>query len=277
MHKVWCGFIPVSDKVKCPHSEKVLNRSINQIMNFGGKSNMSLIRCPECSKEFSDLALSCPHCGYKNKSELQSEESIHNSELREKQATRKFGKKSLFISICAVLLVIIGLTVYFYFQANPPLNKSEKEIFNTAEEAYKNDEYLLAYSLYAQLPDYQKAIKRMDSIEMPLDGTWKCNLGITLLGTPFYFNYYFGEGDIYCAVAGDSTPIISKTAFQNQKIPSQFTFESLSSKPDGTILLAYKNSEGKIANFEINVKSNDRFIMHPTGADPDVFDYSRTS
>lgn len=243
---------------------------------FWGKSNMSLISCPECSNEISDLALSCPHCGYKNKSELQSEESLHNSELQEKQATRNFGKKSLFISICAVLLVIIGLTVYFYFQANPPLNKSEKEIFNTAEEAYKSDEYLLAYSLYAQLPDYQKAIKRMDSIEMPLDGTWMCDLGITLLGTPFYMHYYFGEGDIYFAVTGDSAPIISKTAFQNMVTSGQFIFVSLSNKSDGTILLSYKNSTGDIANFEIAVKTNDRFFINRAG-DSQINDYSRTS
>ena len=98
----------------------------------------------------------------KNKSKLQSEESIHNSELQVKQATRKFIKKFLFILIDAVLLVIIGLATYYYFQANPQLSKSEKEIFNKAEEAYKNDEFLLAYSLYAKLPEYEKAIKRID-------------------------------------------------------------------------------------------------------------------
>ena len=240
---------------------------------------MSLISCPECSNEISDLALSCPHCGYKNKSELQSEESIHNSELQVKQAIRKFSKKSLFISICAVLLVIIGLTIYFYFQANPPLNKSEKEIFNTAEEAYKNDEYLLAYSLYAQLPDYQKAIKRMDSIEMPLAGTWMCDTGIDLLGTHFYFNYYFGEGDMYFAVTKDSTPIISKTSFQNQNKVTCFRsiFDSISSKSDGTILLSYKNSTGEIENYEIKVKSNDRFFINSKDGDSNVNDFSRTS
>ena len=31
---------------------------------MGGKINMALISCPECSKEISDKAQSCPHCGH---------------------------------------------------------------------------------------------------------------------------------------------------------------------------------------------------------------------
>lgn len=28
---------------------------------------MALIKCPECGKEFSDTATTCPHCGYSPK------------------------------------------------------------------------------------------------------------------------------------------------------------------------------------------------------------------
>jgi DNA-directed RNA polymerase subunit RPC12/RpoP len=28
------------------------------------KNNMALIKCPDCGKEYSDTALSCPNCGY---------------------------------------------------------------------------------------------------------------------------------------------------------------------------------------------------------------------
>ena len=31
---------------------------------MGRKINMALISCPECNKEISDKAQSCPHCGY---------------------------------------------------------------------------------------------------------------------------------------------------------------------------------------------------------------------
>lgn len=35
---------------------------------------MSLIKCPECEKEISDKAFSCPHCGY----QFAGEKNIYN-------------------------------------------------------------------------------------------------------------------------------------------------------------------------------------------------------
>ena len=127
---------------------------------------MALIQCPECGSEISDLASNCPRCGFKD---ISIQPNIENSKpvLNLKQATPKLSKKTLLISISAALIVVIGLAVCFYFQSNPSLSKSDKEKFNFAEEAYKNGENLLAYSLYAQLPDYEKASERMNSIEMP--------------------------------------------------------------------------------------------------------------
>ena len=38
---------------------------------------MALIKCPECGKEISDRAVSCPHCGYPIKSLSREKESVN--------------------------------------------------------------------------------------------------------------------------------------------------------------------------------------------------------
>lgn len=38
---------------------------------------MALIKCPECGKEISDRAVSCPHCGYPIKNLSREKESVN--------------------------------------------------------------------------------------------------------------------------------------------------------------------------------------------------------
>jgi len=47
---------------------------------------MALINCPECGKQISDQAPSCPYCGYTINREL-----TYNSNLRNKTAAALFG------------------------------------------------------------------------------------------------------------------------------------------------------------------------------------------
>ena len=42
---------------------------------------MALMKCPECGKEMSSTALSCPHCGAPNKQEQVKEESKKSNQL----------------------------------------------------------------------------------------------------------------------------------------------------------------------------------------------------
>ena len=56
---------------------------------------MALMKCPECGKEMSSTALSCPHCGAPNKQEQTKEEN---------------RKANLLTStICSILIFCIGV------------------------------------------------------------------------------------------------------------------------------------------------------------------------
>ena len=51
-----------------------------------------LIHCPECEKEISDKAVSCPHCGYPITPTKQSGREVANGEKRQKKSTKKHRK-----------------------------------------------------------------------------------------------------------------------------------------------------------------------------------------
>jgi cation transport ATPase len=57
---------------------------------------MALIRCRECSREISDTAKSCPHCGYVNKAT--------NNKAAMQQTVKEFAA----VAVAAVLTVVIG-------------------------------------------------------------------------------------------------------------------------------------------------------------------------
>ena len=63
---------------------------------------MALINCPECSKEVSDSAPSCPNCGYP----LASKTSTSETDIRTIQKTSKQFK---LITAAAVICMIVGL------------------------------------------------------------------------------------------------------------------------------------------------------------------------
>jgi len=61
---------------------------------------MALINCPECKKEVSDSAKTCPHCGYKL-----IEDDVKKTDSQSKKNKKKNGCLTLLI-IGAVLIVI---------------------------------------------------------------------------------------------------------------------------------------------------------------------------
>lgn len=68
---------------------------------------MALIICPECSKEISDQAKVCPHCGYKLPKQKKKKEK--------KEVSPRQKKKRIAVIVgVLVLLVALGL-VYFFF------------------------------------------------------------------------------------------------------------------------------------------------------------------
>lgn len=75
---------------------------------------MALINCPECKKEISDSAKSCPSCGYELKqSELRKEEKkvIVKSELAHK-------KKSILGGVVIIGIIIISAVVIYFLESS---------------------------------------------------------------------------------------------------------------------------------------------------------------
>ena len=70
---------------------------------------MALIKCPECGKEISDNAESCPHCGYPiNKKEDSKQEEVQKStEQKEKKPLKK-----RYLVIFIIIVLIAGIIVW---------------------------------------------------------------------------------------------------------------------------------------------------------------------
>lgn len=76
---------------------------------------MSIINCPECDKEISNLAPNCPHCGYpinQEKAEQKVKDDIIknlNFKLAKEKISKIFENKTAKIIICSLaILIIIG-------------------------------------------------------------------------------------------------------------------------------------------------------------------------
>lgn len=78
---------------------------------------MALINCPECNKEISDKALTCPQCGFpvpEKISEdvvLKGDEGIGGSNIRKKNK-KIYSKKTKIITIFTIIVVLASTSVY---------------------------------------------------------------------------------------------------------------------------------------------------------------------
>lgn len=63
---------------------------------------MAIIYCAECGKQISDLAKTCPHCGYPIQ-EIKNN-NIHN---QNKAYYREYNKKQLTINLIALLISLV--------------------------------------------------------------------------------------------------------------------------------------------------------------------------
>lgn len=72
---------------------------------------MALITCPECGREISDKAESCPNCGYVLvKNELPK---IRRTELSEPQKNAAMGVTFIIMGICALICTIFIAPIIF--------------------------------------------------------------------------------------------------------------------------------------------------------------------
>lgn len=82
---------------------------------------MALIICPECGKEISSEAITCPNCGYpvKNNTEVQKKEGSNRTEKVQVNQP-EFGNVRLIIGILACVSCIIVI-MYSFIPAVPIL------------------------------------------------------------------------------------------------------------------------------------------------------------
>lgn len=78
---------------------------------------MALIKCPECDKQISDKAESCPHCGYSFEKRTSSNNQNNKTNLNELK--NKWNNKYL------IIIVIILIAGYFFFIGSPNTNNQD--------------------------------------------------------------------------------------------------------------------------------------------------------
>ena len=91
---------------------------------------MALIKCPECGKDVSDSAPTCPHCGYQLKKTTSSyspsyTNSTRGNRLYEKEHDRKYKEM-----IGAGIFALIAGPCFLFFLGNPAV-KHNGELFGT--------------------------------------------------------------------------------------------------------------------------------------------------
>ena len=92
--------------------------------NLEGK-NMALVQCPECGKEISDQAISCPNCGYT----MRKEENIANAVV---VPVKRAPNKRLIVVACVVVLLAAVLVAFRsrvgYIKRTAPLIRAAQSL-----------------------------------------------------------------------------------------------------------------------------------------------------
>ena len=90
---------------------------------------MALIKCPECEKEISDKAKSCPHCGCPlNEDNSMSSYIDENSIV--KSEPKKPDKKIIIIVLAVILAIAVGIII---FLITKPDDSDSKKTLNTVD------------------------------------------------------------------------------------------------------------------------------------------------
>lgn len=94
---------------------------------------MALIKCPECGKEISDKASSCPNCGCPIEIQRSEVSSNISDQPITGQSSKKSNKKIIPIVIALLVVAILGIVVYNVKVVQP--RKLEAQNKATYEEA----------------------------------------------------------------------------------------------------------------------------------------------
>lgn len=145
---------------------------------------MALIKCPECGKEMSDQAISCPNCGCPievvkkeieskrlKDAELQKIESVKNETEAKAAKTAKKDLFTLAVIAIVVLCVIVGYVIYK--QSNRPLSQeeitkaSQEYEAKEAEENRQKREHDISDAYYTSQVFVKRNLKAPSTAEFP--------------------------------------------------------------------------------------------------------------
>lgn len=116
---------------------------------------MALIKCPECGKEISDQAASCPNCGcpIKNKiSEYEDNQSQSGSNIQKLNIKLNKKSKPIIAGIIVCLVVLIG--ILFYNIKNITLSDEERTVILSINELQNSLNVSSSISIDEAITDY---------------------------------------------------------------------------------------------------------------------------
>lgn len=106
---------------------------------------MSLIICPECGKEVSSTAQTCPNCGYGVKKHYSIIESKRLAQIRK----AKFKKMLPYIILSVVVASIVITTIAILSQRKLFKNKDDMMEYLTSYSYWETEDSTLGYSIWS--------------------------------------------------------------------------------------------------------------------------------
>lgn len=92
---------------------------------------MALIACPECNKQISNSATSCPHCGFPLQSDVNQTADVSNSQTCQHKAESHRRKKKtrtiLSVVLSTVVCILACVILIFIYGPNQENNKDSTE------------------------------------------------------------------------------------------------------------------------------------------------------
>lgn len=127
---------------------------------------MALIKCPECGKEISDKAESCPHCGYPITGNVEAENtnilSEENHVVEEKKTgNRKLIKGGIIVIIAISIAIILSVIAYLVLTA-------DARNYDSAMKLFENENYQEALYKFIEIGDYKDSEEMIEKCEYEL-------------------------------------------------------------------------------------------------------------
>lgn len=120
---------------------------------------MALINCPECKKEISDHALSCPYCGFPM-ALTPAESGVDISQAQPEQPLKSKSRKPLFLVLVLVVVAIVAVAVGIYISGSNRAAALEAE----ARENYIQTMRTARYAMLSGAADAEATCNLISSV-----------------------------------------------------------------------------------------------------------------